>query len=223
MSPVRIWFAGLLITIGVLWLLDAANVLAAGPLIDRWWPLAVMALAAAAAAAERRLSLGPVVLFVIGALLLVDQLALASVDALIWPVIAILAGLWLLVNRGQRHRMSGQVTDRPDVVAVLGGAETVTRSPHFRHANVSAVFGGATLDMREAHLDPGATVDALALFGGVDVIVPKGWRVELGGLPIFGGYEDKTVGDGELLPDAPVLKVAATAIFGGVDVKNTRT
>ena len=107
-------------------------------------------------------------------------------------------------------------------MAVLGGAETRNRSPHFRHANVSAVFGGATLDMRDAHLEPGATVDALALFGGVDVIVPPGWRVELGGLPIFGGYEDKTAGNGDVLPDAPVLKVAATAIFGGVDVKNKR-
>jgi len=87
---------------------------------------------------------------------------------------------------------------------------------------VSAVFGGATLDMREARLDPGATVDALALFGGVDVIVPTGWRVDLGGLPIFGGYDDKTTGDGDLPPDAPVLRVAATAIFGGVDVKNER-
>lgn len=65
-------------------------------------------------------------------------------------------------------------------------------------------------------------MDALALFGGVDVIVPPGWRVELGGLPVFGGYEDKTSGDGDVPADAPVLKVAATAIFGGVDVKNKR-
>jgi hypothetical protein len=54
----------------------------------------------------------------------------------------------------------------------------------------------------------------------VDVIVPEGWRVQLGGLPIFGGYEDKTHKFGALAVDAPVLKVGATAIFGGVTVKN---
>ena len=222
MNPIRIWFASVLIAVGGLWLLDAANVLAAGSTIDHWWPVAVIALGLAAAAVDRRLSLGPVVLVVIGALLLVGQLDLVQVDALVWPVVAIVAGLWLLLDRGHRNRARAEVSDRQDVVAVLGAAETKNRSPHFRHANVSAVFGGATLDMRDAQLDPGATVDALALFGGVDVIVPPGWRVELGGLPVFGGYEDKTAGNGVVPPDAPVLKVAATAIFGGVDVKNKR-
>jgi hypothetical protein len=215
------WFAAVLIAVGGLWLLDAANVLSAGPTIDHWWPVAVIALGLVTAAADRRLSPGPVALMVIGALLLVGQLELVQVNAVIWPAVAILAGLWLLLNRGRRSRAREEVNERQDVVAVLGAAETRNRSPHFRHANVSAVFGGATLDMRDAQLDPGATVDALALFGGVDVIVPPGWRVELGGLPIFGGYDDKTAGS-VVPPDAPVLKVAATAIFGGVDVKNKR-
>lgn len=221
MSPIRTWFAAVLITVGGLWLLDAADVLDAGATIDHWWPVAVIALGLAAAAADRRLSLGPVVVVVVGALLLVDQLDLVGFDQIIWPVIAVVAGIWLLINRGV-SRVRDQVSERQDVMALLGGAETKNRSPHFRHANVSAVLGGATLDLRGAHLDRGATVDALALFGGVDVIVPPDWRVELGGLPIFGGYDDKTTGNADAPADAPVLKVAATAIFGGVDVKNKR-
>ena len=214
------WFAAVLIAAGGLWLLDAADVLDAGATIDHWWPVAVIGLGVVAAASERRLGLGPVVLVVIGTLLLVDQLDLLDAHTIVWPVVAILAGLWLLFNRGQGIRGRDQTSSRQDVVALLGAAESRNRSPHFRHANVSAVFGGATLDMRDAHLDPGASVDALALFGGVDVIVPPGWRVELGGLPIFGGYEDKTYGNGDVPPDAPVLKVGATAIFGGVGIKN---
>jgi hypothetical protein len=201
-------------------LLDAANVLDAGAIIDQWWPVAVIALAVIAAATERRLSLGPAALFVIGVLLLVDQLDLVQVDAILWPIVAVLAGVWLLLNRTRRGTSREQVAERQDVVALLGASESKNRSDHFRHANVSAVFGGATLDMRDAHLDPGASVDALAVFGGVDVVVPEGWRVSMSGLPIFGGYEDKTHGDRALSPDAPVLKVGATAIFGGVTVKN---
>jgi hypothetical protein len=223
MSPIRAWFAAVLIAVGGLWLLDAANVLDAGATIDHWWPVGVMALGLAAAAVDRRLSLGPILLVVIGALLLVGQLDVIRLDALVWPVVAMVAGLWLLFNRGHLSRAArDEGSDRQDVVAILGAADARNRSAHFRHANVSAVFGGATLDLRDAQVDPGATVDALALFGGVDVIVPPGWRVELGGLPIFGGYDDKTAGNGDIRPDAPVLKVAATAIFGGVDVKNKR-
>src|SRR6266511_2459578 len=52
------------------------------------------------------------------------------------------------------------------------------------------------VELREAHIDGEATVDAFALFGGVDILVPKDWRVSLSGTPILGGYEDKTTGNG---------------------------
>jgi hypothetical protein len=220
MSPMRIWLAALLIAVGGVWLLDAADVLSAPDVIDRWWPLAVIALAVIAAATERRFGLGPMVLFTIGVLLLAGQLLEVDLGTIVWPAAAILAGFWLLLRRGQWGGEREQTSDRQDVVALLGASNTRSRAPHFRHANVSAVLGGATLDLRDAHLEPGARVDALALFGGVDVIVPEGWRVTLSGLPIFGGYEDKTRGDGRLSPDAPVLQVSATAIFGGVAVKS---
>jgi predicted membrane protein len=104
---------------------------------------------------------------------------------------------------------------------MFGATKIKDRSEHFDHTEVSAVFGGATLDLRQAHVDRDASVDALALFGGVDVVVPEGWRVAIEGTPIFGGFEDKTRGVPELPADAPVLNVHATAIFGGVDVKNS--
>ena len=220
MNPMRMWVAGVLIALGVLWLLDAADVVSADTVLDRWWPVAVIALGLIAAAAERRLALGPAAIMLVGALLLLDQLDVVDVDAVLWPLVAVVVGVWLLVSRSQRGRTRDDAGERQDVVALLGGSQGRNRSEHFRHANVSAVFGGATLDMRDAHLDPGASVDALAVFGGVDVIVPEGWRVQLGGLPIFGGYEDKTHPNGSTPADAPVLKVAATAVFGGVSVKN---
>ena len=51
------------------------------------------------------------------------------------------------------------------------------------------------------------------------MLVPKGWRVSVSGLPIFGGYDDKTT-QGDLPADAPLLRVNATAVFGGVGVAN---
>ena len=60
------------------------------------------------------------------------------------------------------------------------------------------------------------TADVSAVFDGVDVPVSENWRIELGGLPILGGYDDKTAGDDSLPANAPTLKVNATAVFGGV-------
>jgi hypothetical protein len=141
-------------------------------------------------------------------------------EDLFGPVLLVAIGLVLLAGLWRRPRVEGE--HREDSLVMFGGSKITDRSEHFTHANVSAVFGGATLDLRDAHIDGEASVDALALFGGVDVVVPRGWRVSLDGTPILGGFEDKTTGDGEPGEDAPVLHVHATAIAGGIDVENPK-
>jgi hypothetical protein len=219
MSPVRTWFSVLLIAVGGLWLADAAGLVDAGRALDAWWPLALVLLAVITAAVERRVAAGSVVLGLIGLLLLLPRVTGVDAGAVLWACAAILVGAWLLA-RYTRRPGGGEQAASGTTLAVFSGARQVVHSDHFRHADVSAVFGGATLDLREAHPDPGARVDATAVFGGVDVLVPPGWRVELSGLPLFGGYDDRTRGPVPPPPDAPVLRVVATAVFGGVTVKS---
>ena len=216
MKPIRLWIGLVLVTLGVFGILDAAGTLESSETIDRWWPVAIIGLGLIGMLVDRRISLGPGIVVVIGFLLLADQQEWTDED-LFGPVLLIVIGLVVLSGLWRR-RVEGEHGENSFVM--FGATKIKDRSEHFRHADVAAVFGGATLDLREAHLDPEASVEALALFGGVDVLVPKGWRVALGGTPILGGCEDKTEGDGELSADASVLKVHATAIFGGVDVKN---
>ena len=216
MKPVRLWIGLVLVTLGVFGILDATGSLDSTETIDRWWPVAIIGLGLIAMGVERRISLGPAIVVGIGILLLANQQEWTDED-LFGPVLLIVIGLVVLSGLWHR-RVEGR--ERENRVVMFGGTKIKDRSEHFAHADVSAIFGGATLDLREAHIDREASVDALALFGGVDVVVPEGWRVALGGTPIFGGCEDKTEGDGELPADSPLLKVHATAIFGGVDVKN---
>jgi hypothetical protein len=216
MKPIRLWIGLVLLALGVLGILDAAGTLESSETIDRWWPVAIVGLGVIGMFVDRRISVGPTVVVVIGVLLLADQQDWTDED-LFGPVLLIGIGL-ILLSGLWRRRVEGE--RREGSVVMFGGSKIKDRSEHFTHADVSAIFGGATLDLRDAHVDREASVDALALFGGVDVLVPKGWKVELGGTPILGGFEDKTEGDGELPPTAPLLKVHATAIFGGVDVKN---
>ena len=216
MKPVRLWIGLVLVTLGVFGILDAAGTLDSSETIDRWWPVAIIGLGLIGMFIERRIALGPGIVVVVGLLILADQQEWTDED-LFGPVLLIAIGLVVLSGLWSR-RVDGE--HRESSVAMFGGTKIKDRSEHFTHANVSAIFGGATLDLREAHIDGEASVDALAMFGGVDVLVPKGWRVSVDGTPILGGCEDKTTGDGELPADAPVLNVHATAILGGVGVKN---
>ena len=107
----------------------------------------------------------------------------------------------------------------PPVVAVFSGA---TRRGHWlpaRRETAVAVFGGVELDYRSAPLGPEPLeLRAFAVFGGVEVTVPEGVRVELTGFALFGG-RDVRGGEAWTPPDAPVLRVHAVAVFGGVEVK----
>lgn len=215
MRPVRLWIGLVLLLLGVLGVLDATGMLDAGTAIEQWWPVGIIGLGLLAMLTTRQISFWPIVITGFGLILLADAQNWATGSQL-GPAVLILIGGAVLAGLA-RHRIAAPVTEP---VAVFSGARAVDRSEHLTHSDVTAVFGGATLDLREAHIDEVASVDAFALFGGVKILVPTGWRIAVGGLPIFGGYDDKTTGNGTLPPDAPLLKVNATAIFGGVEVTN---
>ena len=217
MKPIRLWIGLVLVTLGVFGILDAAGTLDSSETIDEWWPVAIIGLGLIGMLVERRIALGPGIVVVVGLLILADQQEWTDED-LFGPVLLIAIGLVVLSGLWRHRLVEGE--HRDDSVVMFGGTKIKDRSEHFTHTSVSAIFGGATLDLREAHIDKEASVDAFAMFGGVDVVVPRGWRVSMEGTPILGGCEDKTSGDGELGDDAPVLRVHATAILGGVDVKN---
>lgn len=213
MKPVRLWVGLVLVAIGVLGILDATDIVESGDVIGKWWPVAVVGLGLIVMLSQRRVSIGPVAVAVLGLVLLAGTLGLTTGD-LLWPAVLTVAGFAVLAGLRRHHS-----TRTP--LVLFGGATTREQSSHFRHTDISAIFGGSTLDLRQARIDTEATVDAFALFGGIKVLVPPGWRVSLSGLPLLGGLEDKTNGTGDLSPDAPVLAVNGTAIFGGVEVTNT--
>jgi predicted membrane protein len=95
-----------------------------------------------------------------------------------------------------------------------------TRSQQFRHASLTAVLGGVTLDLSEATpATTGAVIDATTILGGVTILVPRGWIVEVRGIPVLGGWDDTTdrsaIGSG-----APRVEVRALVALGGLEVKH---
>ena len=115
--------------------------------------------------------------------------------------------------------VGGRPEQARPTVAVFAGA---TRKGHWvpaRRETAVTVFGGVELDYRGAPLDAETLeLRAFAVFGGVEITVPEGVRVELTGFALFGGREVRG-GAAATPPDAPVLRVHAVAVFGGVEVE----
>jgi hypothetical protein len=162
------------------------------------------------------------VLILLGGGLLLDALDWLELDwDLIFPLGLVLVGGWLVVRAVSRPRAAGGSDadgDRISAFALLGGTKRRSTSPVFRGGDASAILGACEIDLTQAGLpEEGAVLDLFALWGGVDVRVPTGWRVELRGLPILGGFEDQTTGAGT---DGRRLIVTGMVIMGGVEVKN---
>lgn len=114
---------------------------------------------------------------------------------------------------------AAEAPDHRAVLALMGGAERAGDWTPPRRITALAVMGSVRLDFREATFGSEVVqVTALATMGGVEVIVPPGLRVEVGGLAILGGFERMTVGL-EPRPEAPLLRVGGLALMGGVEVK----
>jgi predicted membrane protein len=81
-------------------------------------------------------------------------------------------------------------------------------------------MGGVELDFRDARLPPGEThVVAVAVMGGVEIIVPPGLAVTVRGLGILGGVDQEEHAPGEIGPNTAHLKVTALACMGGIGIK----
>lgn len=206
--------------IGGLVLLDQADVLDAGAVIGDWWPVLLLLGALLDLLSRPPRFVSAIVLGGLGLVLLgiTTDVVDASVWELVWPAVLVGLGLWLLLRRPVSlvgHRASPD--ERIDAVAVFSGRRVVNTAPRFRGGSATAVFGGVEIDLTEAHIEGEAVLDAVALFGGVDVEVPHGWRVVVDGPAVFGGNESHVPPPAH--DDVPTLHVRGTAIFGGVDVK----
>ena len=222
-SPLRLFLGLALLIAALLVALDMADVIEAGDLVESLWPLILIVIAVLHLLAGPWRNLGAWLVLAFGLFALLFSLDILPGDAwaLMVPAALALLGIWVLLGRGVTRRH-----DDADIVRSLGAfgeAEMVQTSRRFAGGSIIQLFGGATLDLGQAGLDPnGAALDALVAFGGIDIIVPRGWRVTMSGIPIFGGYSNKATEPAEPGPDGsppPHLSVNAFALFGGIDVK----
>lgn len=138
-----------------------------------------------------------------------------------WPVIIIIVGLSVLLGSGKRKHKEG-IEDNDNLIsgfALFSGVERKIRSKSFRGGSITALFGGADIDFREASISPdGAVLDLTAIFGGVDIKLPENWNIEINSTALFGGVGNKAKSDAPA-GENPLI-INATAIFGGVEIKN---
>jgi Domain of unknown function (DUF1707) len=108
---------------------------------------------------------------------------------------------------------------RPPGRYALAFKSSMRRSGRWRvpeHYTAVTYKGSSWLDLRAAELaGPVTTIVAVAYKSGVDILVPPGVRVEVGGFGATTGGDDDAV----LPPDAPVIHLRGYAYKGTIEVR----
>jgi len=122
------------------------------------------------------------------------------------------------VAKGRLASRGTETDDEVDLVTIYDGLELESRATAFRGGSILCWYGGVTLDLRQATVDPaGATLYVRAIFGGVQLAIPESWPVENRMRAVFGGVGDTREPSAQD-PGAPAVVLEGFALFGGVGV-----
>jgi hypothetical protein len=124
---------------------------------------------------------------------------------------------------GWSGRIVGGEASSTWAAAVMSGFQRKGHWTMPRRFTCFAFWGGGEIDLREAYFtEREVEINAIAIMGGVDVIVPPGVEVVVRGIGVMGGFDHREEGvPGE--PGAPRVVVTGFAFWGGVGVQRKQT
>lgn len=133
-----------------------------------------------------------------------------------WPLLISVAGANLVVQ-ALRPRRPGA---RFNAMAVMAANTLQLGSQQLAGGEAVAVMGGCEVDLSAARAaSDEVAIHVVAFWGGIEITVPRGWRVENHVLPLLGGVDDNT---SAATDPAPRLVVRGSAIMGGIELRNPK-
>lgn len=213
-----------LIALGVVMLGNYIGFFSINIFFNGWWTLFIIvpSILGLFDKGDRTTSL---IFLLIGILLLLNQQNIFSME-IAWKIlfasIIIIVGIRIIISGLNKNKVNidfnfqGAKADSQTYTAIFSGYERRYSNEEFEGANLTAVFGGVDLDIRDAVIKHDVVINSVAIFGGCNIIVPRNVNVKTIGTNIFGGVDNKI---NNYASDSPTIYLNTTSIFGGVEIK----
>jgi predicted membrane protein len=175
---------------------------------------------------------GGLIVSLVGAAFLCKEIFLfpVSISRFIWPAIFIVIGLSLIFskNRPSRcrrknlHPMPSNSSAEDELYAsyIFSGENRIIVSKNFKGGAVTTIFGGGELNMSQADFQGRIELDVKCIFGGLELIVPANWHVQVELHSIMGGVSDKRPIGLVANNTDKVFVIKGLCVFGGIEIKN---
>ena len=228
-STPKLAFGVLVLIFGAILLGDNLHAIDDDLVLPYFWPLAGFLLAAAFAVARSYWLAGLFTLLgTVATTRLFDLPFAEELDLmdLFWPTILIFVGFHLIRRSfsGAGSKLAPGESDAGATVAnfaFMSGNVVTNTSQSFRGGDLSDFMGGVELNLTGARTPPdGAVLDVFTMWGGIEIRVPKGWRVESKVVPLLGAFEDKTIPPPDPGAVTGTLTVRGFVIMGGIEVSH---
>jgi len=195
------------------------------------WPMFLIAIGVISFFSSESRTPGSI-LIAIGGIFLISRIFEMSFNVmhLTWPLILIAIGVVILIRRSPGNswtmptaRTTSQGLDDGFIHEenIFSGGKQRVINQVFRGGHINCIFGGAEVDLTQATLGEGVNeLEVNTIFGGVTLIVPADWKVQMKMTSIMGGFSDKRSYIKENPDPSRMLIIKGSTIFGGGEIKS---
>ena len=208
----------ILVVVGVIFLGNEFGIWNIGLFFNGWWTLIII-IPSALGLFQHGTKLSSALGLLIGMLLLLaarDKISWSDVGRIFLPSMLILIGLSVIFKKNFKLGKIENKDDTNSYVAIFSGAEDTISNEKFLGTNITAIFGGVELNLKNAIIDQDIVINCTSVFGGIDIILPDNVRVKTSGVPIFGGIENKR--ETIKAENMPTVYINYVCAFAGVDI-----
>lgn len=216
----------ILVVIGIIFALNALGITDINIFFRGWWTLIII-IPSLIGLFKNESKMWSIIWLVIGIVLLLcaqNILSFTMVGKLIFPFILVMIGLSIIfkdtINKNVSEKikkLNNEKTEGEEYCATFGGQNADYNGQEFKGANLDAIFGSVELDLKNATISKDQVINANAIFGGIDIIVPANVNIKVKSTPIFGGVSNKV--KTQYNESLPTIYINSFCMFGGVDIK----
>lgn len=217
------WIGILFVMLGIMFILDNAGYIYFDKVFE-FWPLILLFIGITKLSESRNDKVFGAFLIFLGLYFQLNNLELLPyiIEDNFWPIIFILFGVFIILQRKDTTKNLGEYnpSDFVDVNCIFGGSKNKLFSQDLKGGQIVAVFGGPTIDLRQAQMQTdNIVIHVTVIFSGIDFKVPENWKVVSEVMPIFGGTDDKRSINPAIVQDKTLL-IKGLVLFGGMDIKH---
>ena len=213
----------LLIVVGIIWGINSLGIVKIDIFFDGWWTLFII-IPCVFGLFEDHDKTGSIIGIVIGTLLLLgcqEIVTFEMVLKLLLPVILVIIGVSYIVKEIFGNKIKKKIEELnikgSDEVnqAIFSSQKINYDKEEFKGTNVEAIFGGIKVDLRGAIIKEDISINANAVFGGIEIYVPKDINVVVTSSCIFGGIDNKV----SKKENVKTIYINGRCAFGGIEIK----